>query len=46
MKYGKLISTRPSSASSRSTISFNITWKVSTVISRSCASRISTKRDM
>ncbi|MGQ0547399.1 MAG: hypothetical protein ACT4P3_19040, partial [Betaproteobacteria bacterium] len=28
------------------TISRSITWKVSTVISRSCSSRISTKRDM
>src|SRR3989442_135277 len=46
MKYGKDISMWPSSASSFSTISRSITWKVSTVISRSCASRISTKRDM
>src|SRR3954462_4437883 len=46
MKYGKLISTWPSSASSFSTISRTICWKVWTVISRSCASRISTKRDM
>jgi hypothetical protein len=37
---------RPSSASSFSTISFSIARKLSTVISRSCASRISTKRDM
>src|SRR5688572_3758074 len=36
----------PSSASSLSTISRSMTWKLSTVISRSCASRISTKRDM
>src|SRR5437016_5775482 len=46
MKYGKLISMWPSSASRRSTISRSMTWKVSTVISRSCSSRISTKRDM
>src|SRR6185369_931633 len=46
MKYGKVISTWPSSASSLSTISRTICWKVSTVISRSFASRISTKRDM
>src|SRR5688500_6235031 len=46
MKYGKLISMRPSSASSRTTISFSMTWKLSTVSSRSCALRISTKRDM
>src|SRR5688572_19696422 len=37
---------RPSLASSFSTISRSITWKVSTVISRSWAFRISTKRDM
>src|SRR4051812_36727851 len=37
---------RPSCASSFSTISRSMTWKVSTVISRSCAARISTKRDM
>src|SRR5678815_5316311 len=46
MRYGKVISTWPSSASSFSTISRTICWKVSTVISRSFASRISTKRDM
>src|SRR5438552_3502208 len=46
MKYGKLISMWPSSASRRSTISRSMTWKVSTVISRSCSSRVSTKRDM
>ena len=36
----------PVSASSRSTISRSITLKLSTEISRSCALRISTKRDM
>src|SRR5690348_10444071 len=36
----------PDFASSRSTISSSITLKVSTEISRSCAFRISTKRDM
>src|SRR3954447_11345810 len=46
MKYGNAISMRPSWASSFSTISRSMTWKVSTVISRSCAARISTKRDM
>ena len=46
MKYGKLISMRPSSASRRSTISLSIALKLSTVSSRSCALRISTKRDM
>src|SRR5688500_15906039 len=46
MKYGNAISMWPSSASSFSTISRSIAWKVWTVISRSCSSRISTKRDM
>ena len=46
MKYGKLISMWPDSASSRSTISRRMVSNDSTEISRSWPLRISTKRDM